>query len=82
MNLHKSSWKDGYLPGQQSDDEGSDLLEKSEPSLPERRSIPRLLLICTTLAICYSVLITVALFRYMAGSKYSGPNVIYSKFYE
>ncbi|KAF6238913.1 hypothetical protein HO173_002785 [Letharia columbiana] len=83
LSSQQSSWKDGYLLGQQSDDEGSDVFEKSGASLPERRSsIPRLLLIYTTLATCYSFLITAALIRHTVRSKYAGPNIIYSKLCE
>ncbi|CAD6579897.1 MAG: hypothetical protein ASARMPRED_009288 [Alectoria sarmentosa] len=46
LSFQQSSWKNGYLLGEQSDDEDSDVFEKSRASLPERRSsIPRLLLI-------------------------------------
>lgn len=80
LSFQQSSWKDGYLLGEQSDDEGSDVFEKSGASLPERRSsIPRLLLICITLVTCYSILISAALTSHMVRSKYAGPNIIYSK---
>lgn len=79
FSFKQSSWKDDYLVGQQSDDEGSDVFEKSGTSLPERRSsIPRLILIYTTLATCYSILITAGLTRHVARSKYAGPNIIYT----
>ena len=82
-SFQQSSWKDGYVLGHQSDYGGSEVFEKSGASLPKRRSnISRLLLICTILTTCYSVLITAALTRYTVRSKYAGPNIIYSKFRE
>lgn len=83
LSSQQSSWKNGYLLGHQSDDEDSDVFDKSGASLPERRSsIPRLLLICTVLTTCYSILITAALGRYMVRSKYAGSDIIYSKLCE
>lgn len=87
FNFQQSSWKDDYLLSQQSDDEGSDVFEKSGASLPERRSSKsRVLLIATTLAACYSIFITAVLAfitavlaRNTVRSIYTGPNIIYSK---
>lgn len=79
FSFQRSSWKDGYLLGQQSDDEDSDVFEKSRESSPKSRLFtPRLLFICTILATGYSVLITAALTYRTVRSKYAGPNIIYS----
>ena len=75
--------KDDYLLGEQSDDDSSDIFEKSRANLPEHPfSIPRLLLIYATVTTCYSILITALFARHMINSKYAGPNIIYSKFCE
>ena len=75
--------KDSYLLGEQSDDDSSDIFEKSRATLPERRSsLPRLLLICATITTCYSILITALFTRHMVRSKYAGPKIIYSMFCE
>ena len=79
FSSQKSSWKDDYLLGQQSDDEDSDVFEKSGGSPPKSRSSTRrFLLICTIFATCYSILITAALIHHTVRSKYAGPNIIYS----
>ena len=75
--------KDGYLLGEQSDDDSRDVFEKPRANLPERwSSIPRLFLICATITTCYSILITALFTRHMVRSKYAGPDIIYSKFCE
>ena len=83
LSFQRPSMKDGYLLGEQSDDDGSDIYEKPRASLPERwSSIPRSLLIYATITTCYSILITALFSRQMVRSKYAGPDIIYSKFCE
>ncbi|KAM0802734.1 hypothetical protein BDR22DRAFT_842113 [Usnea florida] len=79
FSFQRPSMKDGYLLGEQSDDDSSDIFEKPRTSLPERWScIPRLLLICATATSCYSILITALFARHMVRSKYEGPNIIFT----
>ena len=83
LSWQRSSKKDDYLLGEQSDDDSSDIFEKQRPRLPERwSSIPRLLLVFATITTCYSILITALFSRQMVRSKYAGPDIIYSKFRE
>ena len=80
LNFQQPLMKDNYLLDEKSDDDSTDLLERSRPSLPKRRSsIPRLLFIFATITTCYSILITVVFTRHMIRSRYEGPNIIYSK---
>ena len=72
---------DDYLLSEQSGDEFSDNFDKSRAILPERwSSIPRILLLCATISIGYSILITALFTRNMVRCKYTGPNPIYSNF--
>lgn len=83
FGFQRSSEEEDYLLGQRSEDEGNDALEKSEAGFLEHRSsIPRLMLVFTTLAACFSVVMTVALAYDMIKSKYTGPNLIYSRLCE
>ena len=83
LSFQRPSTKEGYLLGEQSDDDSSDIFEKPPASLPERwSSISRLLLICATVTSCYSILMTALFTRHMVRSKYEGPSIIFSKFYE
>ena len=79
LSFQRPSIKDGYLLGEQSDDDSSDIFEKPPASLPERRSsIPRLLFIYAIITTCYSILVTAFFARHMVISKYAGPDIIYS----
>ena len=83
FTFQRSAIKDGYLVGEQSDDDSSDDFEKSRANFPESMSsIPRLLLIYVIITTCYSVLMTALFTRQMVKSIHAGPNIIYSKFCE
>ena len=83
LSFQRPLIKDGYLLGEQSDDDSSDIFEKRRAILPERwSSIPRLLLICATVTSCYSILITALFTRHLVRSKYEGPDIIFSNFCE
>ena len=82
----QSSWDDAHLLCQETDGEGNEVFENTRKiNLPERRwpgSISRCLLVWTTIATCYAVLMTTALIRQMANSRYTGPELIYSKLHQ
>ena len=79
LSFQRPSIKDGYLLGEQSDDDSSDVFEKPPASVPERWwSIPRLLLFYAIITTCYSILVTAFFTRHMVISKYAGPDIIYS----